>query len=419
MLASKQEPETGSVTLEQSELESWTNARIRERLASLQTTVDSLHHKLATTKKRLDTDIAKLRDAQLRNKNLPPRVLSVMEGNRKMYLRRVQDFAGRTEPQKTVTLDSLADWQHFFSTFREELDTFAKATQKSYMVLQEFFSHESRSIALGIKSMEKDILDAKKIFEKSGCFRYNIVLRELKSLKALKAEHQQLRTSHRRTESSLAEQENVLRRASKALEDYIKSEGCRELAVLRQQLMDCREKLRKREAELLHFLLTIEKPLLKYERITIDTKHAALISGYLREPLDAFRKDTSLAIATIAANIRDALEKGQITIKDKLRDKAKHALERFTPKHLSSQRRQLEELQLKMHQAQEKVEQHPAAAIQRDLRRKREQAAEKQATLREQLDREQRALEKSSPSQKSRELGGVIGKMFKAELRIK
>ena len=81
-----------------------------------------------------------LEKAELQNKNIPPRAITIMEGNRKAYIQKTIHFINRIR-EILDELETLANSSSIIdkvSKINEMFDEYNKSTQKPYYILQEF-----------------------------------------------------------------------------------------------------------------------------------------------------------------------------------------------------------------------------------------------------------------------------------------
>lgn len=263
------------------------------------------------------TALKKLDEAELQNKKIPARALSLMEGNRAAYIRRVELFLQFIERHENV-----------MAQFEDELLKFGKATVKPYHVLQEFFAHESagvssviREISITMDNLVKSLKTdgnalnlAEKINELETHYRRVESLKS--SLKALESEKESLQKS--------------ISASSGLISGEKEKESYKKLLDERGELEDAVKVRQLKESELHQHFSVLERALKKLSKSSIS--HQNLISSYIEEPVSALKSDKSLQILQVLSELKEGI--GSLDLKDKKIEKTMHEIDFLSSAYL-------------------------------------------------------------------------------------
>jgi len=197
--------------LKKSELESYIkkqldNNNINSLLKEFSGRIDEISE---TIKERCD----ELEKAELQNKNIPPRAITIMEGNRNAYIHKTMHFTGKireilSEIQTLADSDIIID---NISKISEMLDEYNKTTQKPYYILQEFFANESHKVALGIKEISDLIQQFRENLKQSDAHKFQEILSLLNKIRNREQRRKELENQKKELEKNLNEEEkNIL-----------------------------------------------------------------------------------------------------------------------------------------------------------------------------------------------------------------
>ena len=135
----------GEERVDEQKLEAWFRVQTSDHFKDKEERQDTLIRQFEDALKSMGTLIGQLESAELRNKKIPIRMVSFMEGNRENYLHQLR-----------ILKDSIPSFGPDFSKqFDAQLDIFAQKTQRNYAVLQEFFNDEIKAMALKIKELSQ------------------------------------------------------------------------------------------------------------------------------------------------------------------------------------------------------------------------------------------------------------------------
>ena len=311
--------EEGGVELKLDEISDWGDSHFKKNIENVETKLTGIRKNIENEKKKVDANLKELKEAKLRNKNVPERVVQIINGNRETYIQKVGLLMSEVIVPKEF--DEIIE---FCEDFENVINTFSKSTMKAYQVLQEFFGDKSFSVAESIRDTDKLVKGARTVLKNADIDK----LEELKQkvgavLKKINSKGE-LKEEVRLAKNELCEKNKKLVDLEKELEDIKKGGDYR----LFNELVDKKEKLSKKKKELemrlWHSFSVIEAGLKKYERVTLEKE---TVRKYLANSLMALLKDTELKIADILSKMGGAISGGEVELKDKKKEKILHELE--------------------------------------------------------------------------------------------
>ncbi|MBW3011490.1 hypothetical protein KY326_04700, partial [Candidatus Woesearchaeota archaeon] len=272
--------------------------------------------------KELADKMAILQEAELHNKNLPPKMLAYMVGNRSNYLKQVG-----------MLIDNIPKFgKDFPDKFQKLLEDFAKKTQKSYVILQEFFANETRDIAQTIGTLDKISRQIVGTTMKSDLIDIENINMQIAKIHEKHKEQEILKDRINDTQKEIGEKQKEYTKINDKIDKRKESKAYSEVMHLKELVKEQHNEMDKMDREITETIAPLARAFRKYKRITVD--HDKLIEQYLNDPIKALLADGKLkiihAIDGIEKNIDklgfDNKEKKKITerlasiTKDKLKD---------------------------------------------------------------------------------------------------
>lgn len=309
----KKEKELQKAYLDIKELQRWFDSKSELHIESLRESIkediDRIGKLIAQTREASKA----LDEAKLRNDKMPERVIQIMEGNRKSYINAVNQFMGKLEPPSAINFNTVSD---FISEFEDNLSSFTKISARNYRVLQEFFAHESGNIAGNIREMDiimRGLLDNdyKKINEITASIsKLNEMLKKKETAEKMLYEEEKERDEMAKTVDSI----------NQGLAELKKSRDYKFLKDTESKKEDVISQMKDIEKGLFELFAPLERPMRKFAKIAADDEE--LISSYSKSPVNSVFDDKELRILQIMGRMRSAIEKGDIELKDKAKEKA-------------------------------------------------------------------------------------------------
>lgn len=351
--------------------------------------------------------LEKLNNAELMNKNIPPKALHIMEGNRKNYVRQIKYFFENIEmPQ------NYSEFKEFSEHFSERLDELSNQTQKNYFVLKEFLSHEAYEVVRRVKELENDTLKLMREFDKKNVDTITTIRTRLEEFRRTEQVIKELEETKQKELHSIDGLKEKQEKIKQRLSLHKRSERFTEFKTLTAKEQEIEEKLKKERNEFLGTFLELEKALKKYKRQSLDEK---LLDQYLEDAVYALTHDTDLKIVETLQKMKHTL--AELNLKDKQLQKMEQNIDRLDTKYLGEKRKALMAMDIELKSVRsEKLQNTVCLNITEQeslLKSTLNNISEKYASVEEldnKLERLNLNLIKQDIGQKLQQLGAVLEK---------
>ncbi len=283
--------------------------------------IEDLKLRIAWEIDNLKNNIIKLEEAKIKNENIMGRAISIMEGNRRTYIQKINVFVSKIDMPSDVK-----EMVKFCTEFDKSIDELTKTTVKSHSFMQEFFLKETNAISNSVVNLDELIVKIKKIISSSKLEKFEGITKEISELNKKLKQKENLEKEIELKEGFLEKQKGKLEKLNGDLnrlevsEEYEKFIGS----------LDDRDKLLREivdlKAELLHYFSAIEPALRKYERLNPDDK---MVRGYLEDHFKALLNDKDLEIRKIISEVRKEIINGKIDLRDDKKQRILHEIEKI------------------------------------------------------------------------------------------
>ncbi|MBU3941329.1 MAG: hypothetical protein KKF74_00250 [Nanoarchaeota archaeon] len=269
-----------------------------------------------TIKERCD----ELEKAELQNKNIPPRAITIMDGNRKAYIHKTMHFTGKireilSEIQTLTDSDNIID---NISKINEMLDEYNKTTQKPYYILQEFFANESHKVASGIKEISDLIHQFRDSLKQSDAHKFQEILNLLNKTRNRKERKKELENQKKELEKNLDEEEKNILVLKDEIKKIKKSPEFNELTKLNDKLKIEKDEQKRLSDEIYYKLAPLSRALRKYAKISFDEKSVEMI---VFDPFKAIALIKTEALSNVFLGLAKSIKERKITLKDNVQKK--------------------------------------------------------------------------------------------------
>lgn len=346
---------------------------------------EALSQKLQVLKQQSGEQLSSISDAMeilasasLLNENIPERARAAMQGNREEFLRRAA-FTRRLEVPGHPN-----SWPEFFALFQESMHDFATGSLRPLAVLREFLEHEANNVAAEIAALQKGIFAFHEEYSLSGVGNFPVLRKELQGIEAQRAAYQ---AAADRLKTLKQEQESLIKKASElGQEAGTLEQGDSFLPVkeLKKQLEDVLNQRRSLKQGFLDRFGILDTALRKYAKATMQ--EAGLIESYLSNPVDALITDRDLRLLRILENVKSAIEKNMLDLKDQKKDKTLATISEITPALLNLFLRTNNALKQQEESLLKAVQEHAAMKELLALRRSAKAAEEKLSLARQETE---------------------------------
>lgn len=255
-------------------------------------------------------NIQRLEQGTLLNKDVETRHLQLMEGNRKAYIRKIEQFLDAVAETTSLNKEKAHQTAEYL---RDRLESLLKSTQKSYFVLQEFLANESRNLASNLKAFDKLISELKETHEsqEEQFSRIETVRDQLAGAGRQPEREEGLRKSAQRADDSAA-------KAEQELDSFRRSKRYRELTKLKKRQEELKAESSKLTNQLAQFLSVIDRAMRKYLKMSADPEIVSAVLNVTEQVLLLEPK----RLKNLLPRLERAISSGEVSLKDKKRKKS-------------------------------------------------------------------------------------------------
>lgn len=305
-----------------SEIGKWFERKITQDL-ELYDDLDALLNSMDEELVVLDENLEKLKNAELKNKEIPQRALQAMEGNRESYAKRVKDFIKQVEvPDKNDV-----DIQQFVDNISKMLTELNEGSMKQYFILKEFFANEARDIALSIKRIDELNKKIKKLIDAENGFNYVFDVREtIKNIEKKMSDEKNISDQLIVQEQKLKEAEAFKEKIETDIGNLETSSRYSAYSQNQNLKISTETDLRRHRENFALTFAPIEKALKKYEKVALESDKE-LIRDYLTSAVDALDNDRTYKILALLKSV--AYKINELDIEEKKKEKILEAIEKF------------------------------------------------------------------------------------------
>ncbi|MFH2027990.1 MAG: hypothetical protein ABIJ08_02545 [Nanoarchaeota archaeon] len=357
------EPDTSSLNL--SDLKEFFNQQSRDYTKDLNENIEKLKGKIALEIHNTRQNLKVLKNAELRNQNVPIKARQFLDGNRESYVRTVNNLI------ENISLGNSYDSLFSFSIdFDQKLEDFAKSTTKPYKILQEFLAHESREIALNIKNLDSFSKELKKAIEEKNLGKLKKLKDNILSIDSIKERKNSL-LKELAEKQKLKKEKLELKEKLVNLHEEIKSSNeYTDMLSLKELKKRTAIQLDNIESNLFHSFSVINAALRKYARITL--KDVDLLENYIDDPVNMLLKDEDLNILELLEGTRKNILNNSIELKDKKKDKTLDEINKLNEEFFKSFKASYSNTKQKMAELDEKISNNNSKAKLAELNEKLE-----------------------------------------------
>lgn len=314
----KKEAELQKAYVEAEQLQQWFDSKteflIENIKESIKEDLNSINDNISQIKKASNV----LEEAKLRNERIPERAIHIMEGNRRSYINAVLNFVDKIQTPSAINFTSVSD---FVSAFEDSLSQFTKSSAKNFHVLQEFFAHESGGIAKRIKDIDLTIRglmdnDYRKI---------NSVMENISKVNELLKKKETAEIMLSEQEKERFEIMQQIDAVKESLEGLKKSKDYKFFKEAEKKKDEIAKHIKDAEKRLFELFAPLDRPMRKFAKIAAEGEDT--LKSYSKSPLKALLDDRELRIVGLMAKMKSAIEKGEIELKEKAKEKALKQIE--------------------------------------------------------------------------------------------
>lgn len=297
------------LTIDRESLAAWFRDKVRDAETELKERYDSIRNEVKSRIQNTREKVRILEEAKLINPNISTKELQFMNGNRKFYTDRTNILLKQIE-------DILSHEPNFvLQNYSDFINGFAQSTARAFRILHEFFENEVRQVANSVKEIDEAVAHLK---NDPKIKRYNAIekiMKELHFLENKAKKKQELAEIIEKLKNELVLIKSDEERSLSKKEEILKSNEYKLLLSFMDKKKNTEDEIEKLKAELYSFFSILERPLRKYERMSLE--HGKLIEHYSVDALNALMTDYNYKILDILEGLAKNLTAGKLGFKGK------------------------------------------------------------------------------------------------------
>ncbi|MCK4670209.1 MAG: hypothetical protein KAT43_03320 [Nanoarchaeota archaeon] len=291
----KAKGELVEIPLEQ--LESWFDGKTKHKFSARDQTISALYDQFDTKIKEAADKIVALEEAELHNKNLPPRMLAYMVGNRNNYIKQVR-----------MLIDNIPKFgKDFPDKFQKVLEDFAKKTQKSYVILQEFFANETKDLAQTVGALDRLSRQIVGTTLKEDLMEIENINMDIAKIHEKQKEQESLKNKINDTQNEINAKQKEYTKTKERIAKRKESKAYADLMILKELAEEQKSQAEKLDKGIIEMFAPLARAFRKYKRITVD--HEKLIEKYLDDPIKGLMGDSRLRIISAIGGVENNIDK--------------------------------------------------------------------------------------------------------------
>ncbi|MBI2452428.1 hypothetical protein HYV50_05130 [Candidatus Pacearchaeota archaeon] len=304
-----------------SEINNWLDARANSVFNELNQKLNNFKEQINQEKQNLNEKIKILQEAQIKNPNIPERAKQIMEGNRKIYVNKINSFLSQINfPENSNQIPE------FFLVFNNSINELDKNIVKNHHVMEEFFLEKASVIPQGIKKIDYSVKKAKETIEESKINYINKIKAGITNTNNRIREKEKLNEETNFLNNNIKKQIDEIKDNEKNLTELENSEENKNFLNLINEKELLEKEISYAKGKILHSFSEIESAFKKYVKLNQEDKIA---NSYLTSPLASLIEDKELEIEKIIEKIISLIIENKIELKDKKRDKILNELGRL------------------------------------------------------------------------------------------
>jgi len=302
-------------------LNTWLNEKAKPISDNLKNEIEKLIGSIKHEKSTIVENLKILEEAKLQNPKIPERALTIMEGNRVAFIKKVSFFFDNIE----LGYDDYNELIEKCKNIKDGIETLGKGTARSFQVLNEFFAREVENVASNIKHIEnhsKAIMDAINNSKIMDVDNIKIKIDEINNKIKLKNIYTiKLDNDHKNLEDLKNKESEI----EKRIEDIRSSSDYKDYENLLLIYEKTKSKLTQIENGLYHEFSVLEKSLKKYAKIAFENEK--LILEYLGDSIITLLKDEDFKILKILDDLKNAISRNEFELEDRKKSKTLEKIE--------------------------------------------------------------------------------------------
>jgi DNA repair exonuclease SbcCD ATPase subunit len=268
-----------------------------------------------------------------------------------------------------------------------------KTSAKSYYVVSEFFGNEIRAVALNIKAIDDVMKSVSGFMEEND--QSLVIIKQIKEdIGKIQTGEQRIEEAKQKIANLGKDKENIkkeLKQVESRISSVKKSKAFSEHKMNKKSIKEKSDELQSLEHEMVSGFSVLDKALRKYSKITLSEE---LVLKYLNNPIETLLGDKELKVIGVLQQLKAAVEKGDLELKDKKKTKTLDQIGKLTRERLMDFVKTHDKLKVEIAEKKSLVIKNKASLELKELTYKLEylqtrleNADAKQKQLQEQLDK--------------------------------
>lgn len=253
--------------------------------------------------------INELKNAELMNKNISKKEIQYMEGNREFFIKAVNRFL-----DNICFAEEINGLSQPISNFEDNAKDLLKSTQRSVVILNQFFEDEVKNIFSKIKKLEDNYNELKKVIDNEKHKKLNSLKEEMDNLDNNDKRKKQLETKIAEINNNLNNLNNELEVINKKNEELTFSDKYNWYLMRSRTIEEKERYLVSEKDKINHIFSELSRAIKKYQRIDDDP----LIELYLSDAAKAFLEDDQLKILPILRKLQNSIDQLEFSEKEEL-----------------------------------------------------------------------------------------------------
>jgi hypothetical protein len=348
--------------LKPEELGKWFNEESNKIFTELNIKLDDIKNKIKEETTKTKENLAILNAANLHNPKISVREKQFMEGNRRAYILSVNTFLRGLEIEKEDPSKLL----EFCNNFNKRIENFGKSTVRSYHILQEFFSNESKTIAINIRRLGSHVSELENTIKQAKTKKIQDIKQRIDELNNKIKQRTELDISLKNKEKLEDSSSKNKIDTEKEIENLIKSKEYKHLLELKANKEISLTHIREHNAKIVHAFSVMERPLKKLLRVIMEDHE--LLNKYLENPVETLVSDNELKITKILHKLERNINNYTLDLKDKKRDRVLETIKGTTEEFLREFINKHNELEENLKNIEKDIEENQSLKTEEKLR---------------------------------------------------
>ena len=311
----KEKAKPKTVKLKHTELNEQYQNLLGDFLNDFEAEVSVLFREINDYKQEIRSLLNELKEAELKNKNIPPKEKHFMEGNRLSYIKSVNDFISKLEEPDEISSENVRE---FLRSYEELSNSFKKASFRPGQITSQFFGDLLKRINENLKKINTNQEKMEGVMKSDNVKLLSSMRKKIALLEKEIERNEKLISDIEEAEKNyeaLKEERAVFEERIRKIEN---NSVFLDLNEMKSKLKSKEEELKMLDASFIDSFLQIEKALKKFSNISEDEQ---FINKYIEDPVNAAINDSQLRIADILLKTGQSLQSGALEIDDKKKDK--------------------------------------------------------------------------------------------------